>query len=324
MKKLSFTISSCAAIAALIILSAAPAQASEYARRGLSLCAQVIIPSLLPFFAVSAAISALGLPLLFGRVAEPAMRSLFGVSGACCAPFVLGLAGGYPIGASATADLVRSGAISPQEGERLLPFCNNTGPAFIIGAVGSGVFASPAFGLLLYLNHIFAAAAVGILFSCSHSRVSSAPDHTSFQIKSLPQLLPGCIKGAALSTLNICSFVVFFSVVSGMLEWLGIFSAAAGCLSTTFGAELSFCRALLTGILELGSGIGAMLGLSPSPCNLALASFILGFGSLSVHCQTLAAIEGTGMKCARHFAGRILHALISALLTYVISTLLQT
>lgn len=62
-----------------------------------------------------------------------------------------------------------------------------------------------------------------------------------------------------------------------------------------------------------------MSGLSPTPLNLALASFILGFGGLSVHCQTISVLEGTNMKCARHFTGRILHGALSALFTFTVS-----
>ncbi|MBR4952936.1 MAG: hypothetical protein IKZ30_00315, partial [Oscillospiraceae bacterium] len=88
--------------------------------------------------------------------------------------------------------------------------------------------------------------------------------------------------------------------------------------------EIAFVRSLLVGILELGSGIGSMSGLLNTPLNLALASFILGFGSLSVHCQTLAVLSGTKIKCARHFVGRILIGLVSAFITLAFSTLLQS
>ena len=323
-KNLSFILSVCLLLAAFALLLAAPGEAAENVRQGLSLCAGVIIPSLLPFFVLSGLVSGLGLPLLLGRAAGPLMRGLFGVSGASSAPFLLGLTGGYPVGAASVADLVKTGTLSAEEGERLLPFCNNTGPAFIIGAVGSGVFASTGYGVLLYLSHIAAAVAVGVLFSRSRQSGPPAPPLPAFQAKNLAQVLSASVKNAVGATLNICGFVLFFTVVRGMLERAGLFTALAGALAEGLGLELHFCRALLTGLLELGGGVGAMKGLASTPLNLALASFLLGFGSLSVHCQTLAAVEGTEMKCARHFAGRILHGLLSALFTFVLFTLLRS
>lgn len=320
---LSFLLSCAAALSGLAALVLAPSAAAEGVRGGLELCSSVIIPSLLPFFVMSGLISALGLPGLLARTAGKPMRALFGVSGPCCVPFVLGLTGGYPVGASAVAELVRSGEISPREGERLLPFCNNTGPAFILGAAGAGVFRSPGCGALLYLSHILAAVAVGAAFS---RRRAAAPDtpspHTQTTRRSFPAALAEGVKTAVASTLNVCGFVLFFRVVTGLLEYAGVFHSLAGALAARTGAGLTFTRALLAGALELGGGIGAMNSLPPSPENLSLCSFLLGFGGLSVHCQTLSVLDGTDMKCARHFTGRILHALVSALFTFVAASVI--
>lgn len=321
-KYAGFALSCAAALAGLTALVAAPAAAAESVRRGLALCSSVIIPSLLPFFVLSGLISALGLPQLLSRAAERPMRALFGVSGLGCVPFVLGLTGGYPVGAAAVAGLVRSGELSAREGERLLPFCNNTGPAFILGAAGAGVFGSSACGAVLYLSHILASVTIGVLFSLGHRGVSLPSAHRELRTRSFPAALSDSVKGAVGSTLNVCGFVLFFCVVTGLLDHAGIFPAAAGRLAESSGAHLTFCRALLTGLLELGGGIGAMSGLPPTPANLALCSFLLGFGGLSVHCQTLSVLEGTDMKCARHFAGRILHGLVSALLTFIAASIL--
>ena len=45
--------------------------------------------------------------------------------------------------------------------------------------------------------------------------------------------------------------------------------------------------------------------------------------SSSVTAETLAAISGTKLKCARHFVGRIGHGIISAILTFLLFTLLR-
>ena len=66
-----------------------------------------------------------------------------------------------------------------------------------------------------------------------------------------------------------------------------------------------------------------MHGLPPTARNLALAAFLLGFGGLSVHCQTLAVLAGTNIKCARHFAGRMIAGALAALMAYILFTLLR-
>ena len=117
--------------------------------------------------------------------------------------------------------------------------------------------------------------------------------------------------------------MLVFSTLRAMLDALGITSAAAGVLIERFSLPPQFAFALLTGFLELGGGISAMHGMAATVQNLALCSFLLGFGSLCVHCQTLAAVAGAKIKTARHFVGRLLHGAISAGITFLLFTLLQ-
>lgn len=79
------------------------------------------------------------------------------------------------------------------------------------------------------------------------------------------------------------------------------------------GLELGAATALLTGFLEIGGGIGALRGCSPTAANFALCALIIGWGGLSVHMQTAAATAGAGVKTARHLAGRLMSAAFSAI-----------
>ncbi|MEG1632426.1 MAG: sporulation protein [Oscillospiraceae bacterium] len=322
MKKLKGAISALAALSGLIALLLCSAEALESAKYGLSLCARVIIPSLFPFFVVSSLIGGLGLPSYLGRAAAPAMMRLFGVSGEGAAAFVLGVTGGYPLGASVVADLVRSGRTTKEDGSRLLCFCNNSGPAFIVGAAGIGVFGSAGTGLLLYLSHVLAAITVGVLMAGERRAYAPATNSAHIEVLSFSEALPKAVRDSVTGVLGICGFVVFFTVCVGVLDASGVFPRAAGELAVFLGQSLHFTRALLTGLLELGSGLGALEGLVAAPLNLALCSFIIGWGGVSVHLQTAAVVAGTGIKTARHTVGRLLCGLISAIYTLALVTLL--
>lgn len=306
----------------MLALLLATDQAIDSAKNGLYICANVIIPSLLPFLVLTSLLSALGFSQILAKYSEPLMRRLFGLSGQCCTALVLGLTGSYPVGASQTVELYNLGYISKNEAEHLLPFCNNSGPAFIIGAAGVGVFTSSAAGIILYVCHILAAFAVGIIL-CSNKKANAEQSQMeNYKVQSFSSALSTSVKSAVTSSLVICGFIVFFSVLTGLLNAAGLLSHIAGSLAVISGGELSFFHSLITGFLELGSGIGSMKGLLLTPINVALASFVLGFGGLSVHCQTLAVIEGTDIKIALHFAGRLLHGIISAILAYVLTFLI--
>ena len=160
-----------AALCALFVLITASSQVIVCASEGLRLCGELIVPSLFPFFVDSLLLGKLGFPEALGRCLSPLTRRLFHVSGKGATALFIGLTGGYPMGAAYLAELLERGEISPRETERLLGFCNNSGPAFLVGAIGAGVFDSAKAGHLLYIAHIQAALASGILL-----RSGNAPD----------------------------------------------------------------------------------------------------------------------------------------------------
>ena len=323
-KKINRTMSLLAAIMLFLLLLLEPGASLSGAINGLSLCVGTIIPSLFPFFVVSALLSSMGIPSHLGNVCAPLMSRIFSVSGIGATAFVLGLSGGYPLGAATVSEIFLNGDISKDEAGHLLTFCNNSGPAFIVGAAGIGVFGSQSAGLLLYITHALAAVFVGVLFS-PKDNISSIPSGLTPQNTiSFAQAFPSCIKSGVTSILTVSGFVVFFSAIVSTLDSVGIFMSFAGGISLRTGADISAVRALLTGILELGSGIGAMNGIPLRPAALALAGFILGWGGISVHFQTMAVIKDSGLSLTRYFSGKLLHGLISALLAFTAGIVMQS
>lgn len=302
-----------AALCALLEMILAPQQMIDSARYALRLCAELIIPSLFPFFVVSGLLNRLGFSArLAGRLSRPAAR-LYGISGAGATALFMGLIGGYPLGAAYIADMRRQGLISAEEGERLMGFCNNSGPAFLIGSIGAGVFGSARLGLGLYIIHILSALITGLFFRGS--------GRYKAQLRHLPEsrgsALIDSVRQAAQSILSVCGFIVCFCVIIGLMDAGGYFSLLVGRLASLTGLELHAARALLSGVLELGSGIGAMRGLSPSPVNLAIAAGIVGWGGVSVHFQTYAVLAESDIKGDLHLTGRLICCAVSSALGYI-------
>lgn len=302
-----------AALCALLEMILAPQQMIDSARYALRLCAELIIPSLFPFFVVSGLLNRLGFSArLAGRLSRPAAR-LYGISGAGATALFMGLIGGYPLGAAYIADMRRQGLISAEEGERLMGFCNNSGPAFLIGSIGAGVFGSARLGLGLYIIHILSALITGLFFRGS-GRYKAQMPHLP---ESRGSALIDSVRQAAQSILSVCGFIVCFCVIIGLMDAGGFFSLFAGRLASLTGLELHAARALLSGVLELGSGIGAMRGLSPSPVNLAIAAGIVGWGGVSVHFQTYAVLAESDIKGDLHLTGRLICCAVSSALGYI-------
>lgn len=307
MKKLLYILASLGIFAALLIF---PKAAAEAVKGGLIMCAQVIIPSLFPFFIATNLLNELGASKLISNALAP-FGAKIGISGHGVSAFIIGVTGGYPLGAAYIARLRSQGLISRDEASRLIVFCNNSGPAFIVGAAGIGVFSSAAAGFFLYAVHIFAALIFGIMAS-PKAPCDICYDEDIFSPVSFSAAITASVRRSADSVIGVCAFVVAFSALNGVLDGMDITRILAGELSYRLGAELCWCRALLSGILELGNGIGSMAGLEIRPINLALAAFILSWGGLSVHFQTFAMISGTDIKTARYMIGRLIIAIIAA------------
>ncbi len=314
--KFSFILAVFLALCAFIGLLFCPAAASGGARAGLILCSGIIIPSLFPFAVISNIFVELGLPQRLSKFCTPVMKRLFGVSGTGSTAFILGIAGGYPLGVISVSEMYSKGALQKKEAERLLGFCDNSGPAFIVSVAGVAVFGSVRVGFFLYGVHILAALLTGMFLktgkSYGNAHVLSLPD------ASLSGAFTSSVKRATTAMVTVCGFVVFFSVLVGLLDAHGTLQALTGALSARFGTELHFSRSLLTGLLEIGTGTSSMYGLRTEPDNLALCSFLIGWGGLSVHAQAAAVIGEGGLSPARHTFGKLLHGVLSALITFIV------
>ena len=163
MKKFRAALPALALAAAFAALLRFPQEVSAAVTEGLRLSVSVLIPSLVPFFICVNLTSALGLTGVLARVFAPVMRRMFHVSGAGCTAVLCGAAGGYPSGAQCVAALYREGQLSRAEAEYLLLFCNNAGPAFLFGAVGTVLGIGMKGCLLLWGIHLLSALVIGLV-----------------------------------------------------------------------------------------------------------------------------------------------------------------
>lgn len=316
----------CAAlIGAMISLAMFPEQSVQAARDGLTLCVNVIIPSLFPFFVLSSLMMNLGISRYFGKVLEPVMRPLFNVPGECSAALVLGFVGGYPVGAKTALTLYESGSCTKDEAERLLSFCNNSGPAFILGVVGAGIFSSSKIGLMLYLAHFMASIIVGIIFRSWGKTAGGVKKRRqgSFKAVRFSEAFVDSVKSSVTSTLSICGFVIFFTVIIRLLFLSGIIPGLSGILGawlSGMGLDPDLAEGFFTGIIELSSGVWSLKEISGQIQNtVAMAAFMLGWAGISVHCQVLSFIGGSGLSVRSYILGKFLHGGISAGITYMLT-----
>ncbi len=265
----------------------------------LVLCAGTVIPALFPFLVVTGMLVSLG----FGQWMAPHMAGLmaplFRLPGCAGSALLLGLVGGYPIGARTAAGLYTAGSLTKSEAERLLTFCNNSNPVFLISVLGSGVFGSPRLGLYLWLIHVLSALFTGLLFRGHGRGRRSVPPAVSFRAVSFPAAFVSAVRDAAGSMVSVCAFVTFFYVLVSPLRQLpGPWAALA-----VGSAELFSLTPLLT----------------PSRLSFVLSAGCAGWGGLSVLCQTAAILDGTDLSPQPCLVGKLTQGLLSVMLAWAVS-----
>lgn len=308
MKKFRAALPALALAAAFAALLRFPQEVSAAVTEGLRLSVSVLIPSLFPFFICVNLTSALGLTGVLARVFAPVMRQMFHVSGAGCTAVLCGAAGGYPSGAQCVAALYREGQLSRAEAEYLLLFCNNAGPAFLFGAVGTVLGIGMTGCLLLWGIHLLSALVIGLV-----NRPKEAPNAAlpHVQRANASGAVVEAVRSAGQAVLQITMFVAAFSVLARLLTM-----AAAHILPD------GVCT-VLTGMLELSGGIAALANLPIAlRWKLALASFFLGFGGLCVWMQTQAVLAPAGLSGCGMLLAKLAQGLLAALITFFLAPLL--
>lgn len=268
----------------------------------LSLCGEVIVPSLFPFFVCAGLLIHSGICQRLSVLLGPVMKPLFNVSGCGSAALVLGTISGYPQGAITACDLYRSGYLSKYEAERLLAFCNNSGPLFVISAIGIATYSSAKTGLFLYLSHLVAALIVGIIFRFYKKDRHSAPEYSINQ-QEIPftEAFSGVLQSAVSNILTVCGAIVFFSVFSALL--------------TRFLPENNGVSAMISGILELSGGNRMIKYASiPTLYKLLMSAFTVGFAGICIHLQVAAIASRYGLSLVPYIIGKLLQGVITVLI----------
>lgn len=272
--------------------------ALQGALEGIRVCLYTVVPSLFPFIFLAGLLNeqlvGRQIPLLgwIGRIC--------GIPSGAESLLLLGLMGGYPVGARSIAQAYRSGQLDKHTAHRLLGFCNNAGPAFIFGMLAP-MFSMRIAPLLIWLIHILSAILTGL--SLPGKRRSGCKLQPSPSL-TVAQLLEHSVKTVG----SICGWVILFRLLLTIGQRLVLWHLPMAL------------QVLLTGLCELSNGIVSLSGIDSENIRFLLAGVMLSFGGLCVAMQTASVTGslGTGM----YFPGKLLQTAFTIILLLPVSQLL--
>lgn len=319
LKKSLISILCIAFILSLLLFSSSNIKSAQ---EGLTLWATAVVPSLFPFFIATELLYSTNIIKTLGKFCSNFMKKIFNLSGESVFPIIMGIISGYPTGAKIVSNLRNDKKISKTEGEHLLAFTNNSGPLFILGTVGISIFCNKKIGVILIITHILSALSVGFLFRFWKPNrkflfIKNEDSPTSNQ--DLGTILINSISKSISTILNIGGFIVLFSVIISILENSGTFHFLSDFLEN-FGISKITTTSFSAGIFELTTGLKKLSIVGTKNLNqiIILASFLLGFGGLSVILQVYSCISKTDLSIKPYIIGKILHGFISVFYTIIL------
>ncbi len=310
----------CVAISAfMIMMLIKPGYYLDSARRGLSLYATSVLPSLFPFYFFSLLLTYIGSAKVVSGIFQKPVRLLYNTPKESSYILLLSMLSGYPVGASMTAELYKAGALTEKEAKAVAAFASTSGPIFILGTVGSAVFNDVRVGAVILAAHYASALLNGLIFRVRHNtraknkkidldfekyppiRISSSEDQDSLMSRTI-----------ANSTLNML-FVGGYIVLCGMLvDTLSLFNADALIISALGETAGQPVVALINGIIEMTRGSIACAECTQKNIGIALCAGIISLGGLSVALQNFTFLS----KCRMTFTQIAVRKLTQSIIAF--------
>lgn len=282
---------------AAFILLKFPAISASGVKKGIDICLASLIPSLYPFMILTNYYAMSEISRIRIKTADKLCNFLFRLPGCCIAVILLSFVGGLPVGAKMSAELYERGLISKEQFARLLSFCVNPGPAFVISAVGVSMLRSKETGIILYVSLIMSSLFIGIL-----SRYFAPADETYISCTANDNLSNN--KRAPFEKAVIKSSKSLFSICA----WVTAFS----CFNE-ITANLNISDALRSFILctsEMTNG-----SMTASECfSVPVVAAVIGFSGFCGHLQLIGEIKKAGMKYKYFLVSRIINSGLSAVI----------
>lgn len=276
-----------------------------------------IFPSLFPFFVISSLLINYGFVEMVSELFKPIMNKLFKIKGEASFVFIMSLLSGFPSSAKYVRDLRIHNILSKEEASKLLTFTHFSNPLFILGTLSISFLNNKKIGLLILVIHYSTNILIGILFrnyypsKINKSKVSIKNSILNMNKKRISNKdsFGTIISNSILSSINtlllvlgsVTTFLIILTVLSNVLNLNG------------------FNQAFLGGILEMTQGLKYVSLLDTSlKIKASLSTFIISFGGLSVHMQIISIISDTDIKYYPYLLARIIHAVVSSILIYII------
>ncbi len=329
MKKRKFLILILLILIFFLVLN--PAQNIDSFFMGISVWATALLPALFPFFFFTKLLAHLHFPQDLGRILSPITKKLYNTDGISGYIFAMSILSGYPVGAKLTADFYESQLISREQAIRITAYTSTSGPLFVVGTVGIGMFASTYLGLVVLLSHFLSAITNGLLYRnygmkknkvIKNQNLHNFYNTVTTKDSQPTNILEDSMLSSIKSILIIGGYVAIFFMIITLLNNYNLILPLTFPLQkllSAFSLPTNLSAPIINGLIEVTRG---NLDLSKLHINIKLAtiisSFIVSFGSFSVHAQAYTFLKKIRIPFSLYLLQKTTHACLSTIITILI------
>ena len=320
--KLSKILISIAVISVMLAILLYPDRYILASLNGLKLWCFSVLPSLLPFFFLTALLTKTEVLCNVFCKTNKLTKTLFNLNGVSFYAFILSALSGYPVGSRTVNDLYLAGAINENEAKKTSILASTSGPLFIVGAVGTAMFNNKYYGFILYSVHLISAILTAITF-----RGKTNNSTTKNQIilnEKTDNILYESIYGSVISVLIVGGLITIFYVITEVLLDFKILTPLINLVNALFKNfnNSNVGEGFICGLIECTKGCYLLSKLPTTPLTLSLSAFLISFGGFSIIVQSLVYLVKAKVKPLFFILGKTIHAVYSFILSFIIFSII--
>lgn len=297
----------------ILLLVIFPSTSIKSFYEGILIWATKVLPALLPFFILTKLLSYTQFISTLGKKFSPITKKLYHVGGISGYVYIMSIVSGYPVGAKLTSDLYSNKVITKKQAMTITSFTSTSGPLFVLGTVGIGLFNNTQLGYIILISHYIGALLNGLIY-----RQKDTSDTIILSTQKSDNFLNESMTSSILSIMTVGGFIALFYMILHLLLSINAFEIFS-ILFNLLGVSSEVTTPILAGIFEVTTGC---IMLSNTTLNIdiitIILSFLISFGGISIHAQAYCFLKNFDMPYSKFLLQKFTHAILSLLITVLI------
>ena len=205
-------------------------------------------------------------------------------------------------------------------------FCTTSGPAFVMGTIGTVMFNSYKIGVIIYISHILSSILLGIIFNFfSKSKNNKSLKISTINCEKQKNILSFAISETINSLFIVGAYITIFFLIGEILDYLKIFKIINHIVSVLFNLlkiDKKYINGIIYGVLEVTRG-SKTLSVFSENTSVMLVTGILSFSGLSIIFQSMAFLKQAKIKTSTFIFYKLVNCIFSMILCFIILSLLS-